>query len=447
MAKNDLVVRSTDNIRTKLANRKQTLPEEISPELAAQVVKAFILPMFQNDTRNQLAKNRAAAFGLEKVVGVIESESEVRSPGLNPHSASDGTVLSELKLSEQLLGQINELQNELRIARFLMKDATQQRESLELERAAMQNKLIQASSNVEFFKLQYEQLQLQVQKSEFSSSLLNSEVTDLKRLTKDLKTDRTRVVEQLNEEKSLSDKLRNRVVELEHSNHLIKMGSDIMSDHLRGLYEAVEGLTKRRGVEETLMAEVKVLSLSMSEFRGYSGKLDEALQVTLGERDMLLADCNAMSEMRLDLKSQMEKFSYSSKDRILSLQQQNNDLVSEQQRLMTELAKVSKSYKDLATEHDKVRQKVKSLHKQTGKADHVLCRNCHKLYTEDDNFNWSCRVHLSEFNGEMWWCCGKNGNSTPGCKAGKHLPKGDEYEEEEENRPVRTGIRCSVRTR
>ena len=37
------------------------------------------------------------------------------------------------------------------------------------------------------------------------------------------------------------------------------------------------------------------------------------------------------------------------------------------------------------------------------------CKNCAKDYDEKENFNWSCRVHVSVYGGEMWWCCGKRG--------------------------------------
>lgn len=442
MAKTGLVVKSTENIRAKIAGRKQLSADEVTPELAARVVKTFILPMFQNDARSLHAKSRAAAFGLEKIVGGVEGDSGIRSPPLTALNASNGTVLSELKLSEQLLGQINELQDELRVAQFITKDSQQHRESLELDQSSMRDKLMLANSSVEFFKLQYEQLQTQVQKAEFTSSLLNSEVTDLKRLNKDLKTDRTQLMEQLNTEKANSDKLRNRVVELEHTNHLLKMGSDIMSDHLRGLYEAVQGLVARRGLEEILTVEYKNLNFIAYEFKNYGDQMAKSLHIAVAERDLLTSDCSTMADLRLDLKSQMEKLSYSAKERINSLTQRNRDLETNQDQMTTELARVSKSYKDLLVEHDKFRVKMKHLSKQNGNAETLMCRNCQKLYVDSDNFNWSCRVHLSEFNGEMWWCCGKSGITAPGCKAGKHLPKNDEYDEE---RTVeRVTVRCSV---
>ena len=56
------------------------------------------------------------------------------------------------------------------------------------------------------------------------------------------------------------------------------------------------------------------------------------------------------------------------------------------------------------------------------------CKSCNKDYFEKENFNWSCRVHASDFGGEMWWCCGKNGKDQPGCKFSKHASKEDELD-------------------
>lgn len=54
-----------------------------------------------------------------------------------------------------------------------------------------------------------------------------------------------------------------------------------------------------------------------------------------------------------------------------------------------------------------------------------LCKNCNKEYKEKENFNWSCRIHSSEWGGEMWWCCGKRDYEAPGCKYRKHAWKSE----------------------
>lgn len=55
------------------------------------------------------------------------------------------------------------------------------------------------------------------------------------------------------------------------------------------------------------------------------------------------------------------------------------------------------------------------------------CKNCCNEYQEKENFNWSCRIHQSEWGGEMWWCCGKRGKDSAGCKFNKHESKDDDY--------------------
>ena len=51
------------------------------------------------------------------------------------------------------------------------------------------------------------------------------------------------------------------------------------------------------------------------------------------------------------------------------------------------------------------------------------CKNCGKEFSERENFNWSCRVHRSDWGGEVWWCCGKRGFEQAGCKFSKHEVK------------------------
>jgi len=59
-----------------------------------------------------------------------------------------------------------------------------------------------------------------------------------------------------------------------------------------------------------------------------------------------------------------------------------------------------------------------------------ICRRCGNEYNEKENFNWSCRTHLYPWGGEMYWCCGKQEYSHPGCKYQKHENKDDEDDEE-----------------
>jgi hypothetical protein len=73
-----------------------------------------------------------------------------------------------------------------------------------------------------------------------------------------------------------------------------------------------------------------------------------------------------------------------------------------------------------------------------------VCRKCNKAYEEKDNFNWSCRMHRSEWGGTMWWCCGKTQLHALGCNARKHSPMKDGESEEEELDNAENKKRCYV---
>jgi len=71
-----------------------------------------------------------------------------------------------------------------------------------------------------------------------------------------------------------------------------------------------------------------------------------------------------------------------------------------------------------------------------------VCRNCQHEYFEHANFNWSCRIHRSEYGGEMWWCCGKSAPDAPGCKFGKHLMKDDDEDDEQDQEQNARRLKC-----
>ena len=75
---------------------KKIQPEEITPELAAYVVKTYLLPMFETDVKNHARKNR------NKAMSKLESGGDVLS----------NSVYGELKLSDKLQIEIYSLRED-----------------------------------------------------------------------------------------------------------------------------------------------------------------------------------------------------------------------------------------------------------------------------------------------------------------------------------------------
>ena len=102
-----------------------------------------------------------------------------------------------------------------------------------------------------------------------------------------------------------------------------------------------------------------------------------------------------------------------------------------------EKEKVEKKFALLMGERDKMKQRILKLKNRKGKVDQgiKMCKNCGREFHNENNFNWSCRVHRTpEYGGEMWWCCGKRGADVPGCKFSRHETKEDDDDEDDEDK-------------
>ncbi len=96
------------------------------------------------------------------------------------------------------------------------------------------------------------------------------------------------------------------------------------------------------------------------------------------------------------------------------------------------ILKLESENKILERERIKLRQRCNKLKARRGiDRNFLLCKNCGKEYQDNENYNWSCRTHQSEFSGEMWWCCGKTSKDAVGCKFRKHEVRNEDQEDED----------------
>lgn len=110
--------------------RKVTEELIVTPEMAAKVVRDYLLPLFERTKRSDLNKSRQTAFGLESLTwddtaDTSASEGYVELEG--------GSLYTELKLSEQMYEEVSKTRIELEVLRRRLKEAEQKKESSEWE--------------------------------------------------------------------------------------------------------------------------------------------------------------------------------------------------------------------------------------------------------------------------------------------------------------------------
>lgn len=146
------------------------------------------------------------------------------------------------------------------------------------------------------------------------------------------------------------------------------------------------------------------------------------------ERDTFREDTKEINAIKTQLQQDTAKKMFISTTKTLKLEGLVKKLSDDNKAQAEVILKQEKDIKKLSDERENMKIRITKLSQRKGNFNSGVktCKNCAMDYVEKENFNWSCRMHQSEWGGEMWWCCGKRGKDQPGCKFMKHETKDDE---------------------
>jgi hypothetical protein len=221
-----------------------------------------------------------------------------------------------------------------------------------------------------------------------------------------------------------------------------------MGEKLKGLFDAISNLTGTRSVNAKLTDETEKIVICVNKLAKHHKKLMKEIHEVTNTRDSLVEDYHQMSVMRQQMQSQKESLSKLFKEKTTFLQKKWEESETIKEAFKQDVAKLEKRLKDLSDEYMKLRQKMKQYKfSSADKAEEKICKLCSKIFYENENFNWSCRIHPSEWSGEIYWCCGKTVKDSPGCRTAKHVSKEEDEDlpnDEEKDKLKVVTMMCSV---
>ena len=379
--------------------------EEISPQLAARVLKAYILPLFETETRAAGAKARRDYLG----------------KGLDPSGA---TIYGEIKLSIRLLEDFKTSQLQIEDLKRQLQTAKESAHSASLELHYSQQQLTAARTDLTLLFASHSQsLQADQQLPGSCGGALMRQLQDsLKQ-----QEEKARLYASLLQtERASSDKLKNHTVELEYSNALLRMQNELVGERLKGLYTAIESLSGTLALQTYAGKQLKEIVVAAELLNTRFQQLATDLNSSLLRQEDYRADNKSLSDLRSEALEDRNRITKAAKDHIQTLQKRLHTLEDDCIRLKQEASHDEKRYRDLSEEFSKLRAKMKQYRqrrKAYGEAEERICRNCQRVYVDSENFNWSCRTHQSEFAEGVWWCCGRQGKEASGCRINKHESK------------------------
>jgi chromosome segregation ATPase len=151
---------------------------------------------------------------------------------------------------------------------------------------------------------------------------------------------------------------------------------------------------------------------------------------------------NLTSSNTLVMKNQ-EKLLTLAREKVLNYKKTVESLTQDRDKFKTRLETLESIHKNISEDYDKLRLKLKQAKFRVFSQDlEQICINCREIFKEDENFNWSCKVHTSQYS-EFWWCCGKAEKEAVGCKVCKHQSREGEKDREKEEKTEKKPF-CSV---
>jgi len=114
--------------------------------------------------------------------------------------------------------------------------------------------------------------------------------------------------------------------------------------------------------------------------------------------------------------SQIKTLKFNVKESTSELRRKIKAANSEIEKLVKKTGKLEIQQKGLIYTLEILKQKLNN----NSKKQELTCKKCLKLFTEKSNFNWSCRTHSQDYQGGVFYCCGKTDINSLGCTLSKH---------------------------
>ena len=412
--------RTDGRILTRVRKRHNSqLREHLNPKKAAEVVSFYLLPMMRNDMQNSKTLD-PQTLGLFKGTSNLEPK--------------EGTLLGNFQLVSELNATVDELTSKLKQKEDENKTNAQQKHSVESEhRELYSNYLLMQAENQ---NLNYENINLQreIFKLKQSNSFWGGQIKNYEETLKKVRKELERTKKQLETEKVEKEELEIRKTKLKYQNSLLCLKNDVVGDKLKGLYFAINNLVGSHYADQKLINEIHTV---VDHYKALSEVLtDSQTQVfnLLKQKDEFQSDNEEFSKIYKNLDSKFEQFKKECRLRINDLNQRLKNSFTECHQVKQDYELVSKKHKETLEELRQLKTQLKK-YKKKNEDEKKKCINCNLYFSEESNYNWSCKFHSMQFNREssIYWCCGKQSEFAAGCKSSKHVSREDNEEDEDEN--------------
>lgn len=233
----------------------------------------------------------------------------------------------------------------------------------------------------------------------------------------------------LSHEKNENDDLKSQTIQSNFYNCEYYMINQISGESLKGAYYSLSALKNQINTEKILNSIQITLKHShcLMVKNNDSGIL--TFSTIFSDREKVLTKSKQLLKQKASLWKDLKSVKNSIVSYISTVEASIKLSNSQKEKVAEEFEIKEKDFYKFVEDYKATKEKLEELQKASrANNPELMCKLCKKEFFEDENFNWSCCVHPSEWSGNMYWCCGADDKSAVGCYKRKHEEE-DEAEE------------------
>merc|ERR1719160_321902 len=284
----------------KAAAPGQKPQSAVDPELAALVVREYLLPMFEGK-KSLLAMNKSSEG---------DDDADSASSGLMSlvkHGAPKEGIYGEMKLSDQLLDTVQMLKGECADLRQRLTSSESDRTRLEGKLNTLKGQNEETKVELKMVRFQEENLRARTQELETECCLLERQQLLLESELRKQQTENTTLSRRLFDEEAKVEQLSRTVAQNQNTASLSKLENDVLAEQVRNLHGAVHTLSDAKTLGDQLSFTNTAHETKLKQVYEYKDKIEVELARVHEERKALLNTKREITGMNEDLEAQSKQ--------------------------------------------------------------------------------------------------------------------------------------------
>jgi hypothetical protein len=231
-------------------------------------------------------------------------------------------------------------------------------------------------------------------------------------------------------EKQNNEKLNSLATQASFYYNEFYMINQISGEALRGAFYSLSTLKSSEDTEIKILRIFKQLSKSFQEKVEKNESSFGVFSVVFSDKERFIKKSGFVLKNRKEVFKDIR----SVKTAVLSYIDNLGAIIKvncvHKEKIREELEEREKEFEKFIDDYRMTQGILTEYQRTNRKYQELICKRCNKEFIEENNFNWSCTSHTSEFSGEIYWCCGAKSKQSTGCQKRKHEAKTEEEEAE-----------------